>query len=323
MLRYMMQGRLALASVLGLPLGAAMSPLPARAAGTGVAEASPMQGHIETVDVTGPEGRAYRISISRPGTPAPEGGYPVIYVLDGTALFPTVADSMRLQAFRPSWTGIEPAVVVGIGYPTDALYDLPARSYDLTTPLPGADPQAGGSPPKSGGADAFLEFIEAKVKPLVEARLAIDRFRQTLLGHSLGGLCVLHALFTEPDAFSRYVAISPSVWWGDGSLFAEARRFVASGGDGRQVLLTVGEYEQAMSPAALAASGAKEQRAALDRFRMVDGITRMARLLEQAPDSTVRFRLLDGEDHGSGVPRAISLGIRFAMLPADQFDPPS
>src|SRR5690606_6559257 len=45
------------------------------------------------------------------------------------------------------------------------------------------------------------------------AAVPIDESRQTLYGHSYGGLFVLHALRTQPGAFQRYVAASPSLWW--------------------------------------------------------------------------------------------------------------
>lgn len=276
---------------------------------------------IEEFDLSGPQGRVYRISIARPDGPAPAGGYPVIYVLDGNALFRIVADSARFQAFRPSWTGVGPAVVVGVGYPTDAMFDVPARYFDLTTPLPGggASP-AGGPKMQSGGADAFLDFLETRVKPEVEKRVPVDRTHQTLFGHSLGGLFTLHTLFTRPSAFQSYVAVSPSVWWGGDQTFGEARRFVASGnGNGARVLLTVGSNEQVMSKAALAAPGAAEQKAALDHLKMVDSVQAMAKLLSTAKGLNVQERLFEGEDHGSTVGPAASLGVRFALLPSDQF----
>jgi len=276
---------------------------------------------IEQFNIEGPNSRVYTISIARPDKPAPAGGYPVIYVLDANALFNTVADTARMQAFLPSWSGIGPAVVVGIGVPGDALFDVPGRYLDLTTPVPGGVSSPSGGPPmKTGGADAFLSFIEQKVKPAVEQRISIDRSQQALFGHSLGGLFALHALISHPEAFQTYIAVSPSVWWGNGALFREAERFVTAGrGNGDRVLLTVGQYEQAMSPAALAASGASEERAALDKIKEVDRVGQMAALLERDKALTVRHRVLPGEDHGSSVPAAASLGVRFALLPINVF----
>ena len=276
---------------------------------------------ISQFNLEGPNDRIYTISIARPDAPVPDGGYPVIYVLDANVLFNTVADSVRLQAFMPSWSGIVPAVVVGIGVPGDKLFDVPGRYLDLTTPVPGGVPSPSGGPPmKTGGADIFLDFIEQKVKSGVESRIPVDRSRQALFGHSLGGLFALHTLFTHPEAFQAYVAVSPSVWWGEGSLFAEAERFVAAGrGNGIRVLLSVGQYEQAMSPAALAASAASEQRTVLDRFKQVDRVTEMAALLARDKALVVRHRVLAGEDHASSVPTAVSLGVRFALLPPELF----
>ncbi|MFT4053018.1 MAG: alpha/beta hydrolase-fold protein [Novosphingobium sp.] len=273
---------------------------------------------VEVVELKGPQDRAYRISIAIPDGPAPASGFPVVYVLDANALFPTVRDSARMQSFRPSWTGIEPAVVVGIGYPTEALFDVPARTFDLTTPLP----DTGKPGPRTGGANAFLAFIEQQVKPLVAGKAPLDKGKQTLLGHSLGGLFVLHTLFSHPQDFTNYVAISPSVWWNEGSLFTEAEAFVRRPLAGHpRLLMTIGEYEQPLSPAARAASAAAEQQAALEKFAMVDGVTRMAKVLGGKSGLTVRHKVLQGEDHGSSAAVGAGLGLRFALLPDAQFEP--
>lgn len=287
----------------------------------GTAPVAAAEPRISQFNTEGPNGRVYTISIARPDAPEPAGGYPVIYVLDANAIFATVADTARLQAFMPAWSGVAPAVVVGIGVPGDKLFDLPGRYLDLTTLVPGGMPSpSGGQPMATGGADAFFAFIEQTVKPAVQARISVDRARQALFGHSLGGLFTLHTLFNHPEAFQSYIAVSPSVWWNDGALFAEAERFVAAGGGkGARVLLTVGQYEQAMSPAALAASAAAQQRAALDKFKQVDRVAQMAGLLARDKSLVVRQRVLLGEDHASGVPVAASLAVRFALLPPEQF----
>src|SRR5690606_1115678 len=72
-----------------------------------------------------------------------------------------------------------------------------------------------------GGADAFLAFIEQELKPFIAGRYPADVEDTTLLGHSLGGLFTLHALFTSPRSFARYVALSPAAQYGDEILFRE------------------------------------------------------------------------------------------------------
>lgn len=48
---------------------------------------------------------------------------------------------------------------------------------------------------------------------MVEAVLPIDPDRQSLFGHSFGGLFVLYSLFTRPSAFTTWIAASPSIYW--------------------------------------------------------------------------------------------------------------
>lgn len=153
-------------------------------------------------------GHPYRIFVSEPASPAPTEGHPVIYVLDGNAAFPVAAFLARSVASRREVTGQVPPLVVGIGYPGAGDFDVAARRRDYT---PGG--VVAGSPDGGGGAEAFLDFIEGEVKPLIEARYPIDRTRQALFGHSFGGLLVTYALLTRPDSFSTFIASSPSIWW--------------------------------------------------------------------------------------------------------------
>src|SRR5262249_23753457 len=144
--------------------------------------------------------------------PAPDTGFPVIYVVDGNAWEPLAADIARLNELE-----LGPAIVVGIGYPTEALFDNARRTYDLTPPGPTpATVAAAGL--KSGRAATFLQFIERVVKPTVQSGSKIDSHRQVLFGHSLGGLFAVYVLLTRPDAFTSYVAASPSIWWSDRSV---------------------------------------------------------------------------------------------------------
>lgn len=146
-------------------------------------------------------------------------------------------------------------MVVGIGYPSDdtktfgerRTFDLtPAASAEWLKTLP-KGPATG----KSGGNDEFLTFIETELKPLIEKKYAIDRKRQTLFGHSFGGLFVLHALFAKLESFQTYLASSPSIWWNDRSVLAEEKAFVAKYA-GKEVnarlFVTVGEWEQKPGP---------------------------------------------------------------------------
>jgi len=41
---------------------------------------------------------------------------------------------------------------------------------------------------------------------------------KTIIGESLGGLLATEILFTKPSLFNKYIIISPSLWWDEGSL---------------------------------------------------------------------------------------------------------
>ena len=86
----------------------------------------------------------------------------------------------------------------------------------------------------TGGQDAFLAMISDDLLPRLMRDLPIDRSDMTLYGHSLGGLFVLHALFSRPDLFARHVAADPSTWWNAGEMLREAAAFrggvLAAGG---------------------------------------------------------------------------------------------
>ena len=77
----------------------------------------------------------------------------------------------------------------------------------------------------NGGAPPFLHFILHQVRPQIDRLVRTDPHKQTLWGHSYGGLFVLHTLFNEPQAFTRYVAADPSLWWQNGLMLQYAEPF--------------------------------------------------------------------------------------------------
>ena len=175
-------------------------------------------------EMTSDGGEVYRIFVSFPTTEMPADGYPVLYVLDGNAMFAAFAEARRIQEFYD----VGKAIVVGVGYPTDKAYDT-RRLNDYTPPL--LDP-----PPaqwrrlakyKSGGRDTFLDFLTGKLRTEIGKRYKIDLNRQSLFGHSLGGLLALHALYTRPQAFQSIVAASPSQEWNEQGVLLEERDFTA------------------------------------------------------------------------------------------------
>ncbi|MGO4284877.1 alpha/beta hydrolase [Bosea sp. TAB14] len=257
-------------------------------------------------------GAPYRIFLRIPPGTLPASGWPVLYLLDANAVIATAVEALRVQAAYPLGTGIRDAVVVGIGYPTEGAYDSVRRSWDYGPP-PGQiyPPHAAGGPDvRTGGAEAFLTFIEEELKPLVATRTRIDAAHQAIFGHSFGGLFVLYALFTRPAAFRDWIAISPAIWWEQHNVL----RFAAAPAEAVRVFLGVGEYEQALAPFQIGAPDESERRGRLEEARTVDETREMAERL-RGYGKPVEFAVFEGETHMSVLPVAINRAIRFAFGP--------
>lgn len=273
-----------------------------------------------SIALTSSAGAAYTLHIAWPAGPAPVAGWPVVYMLDGET-FGIAREIMRYQVGAGAEMLATPRVLVAIGYP--------GASRRGTDYAPEREQALAG---RQGGAPAFRRFLLDTVCPLIAAELPIDRRRQTLMGHSLGGLFVLETMFeqrlagithvSEVPGFETFVASSPSVWWADHYLVQAAARFVLAAqtidmADVRaqqaaHVLLSSAEYEQVLSPA--------EQRLPLDQRsvlmqtrqsrRMVDGNRALAASLASVPGLAVSFRFFEDETHRSAWPRAIAHAMR-------------
>lgn len=249
------------------------------------------------------ENRAYQIKVAQPPGDPPPGGYPVVYLLDANSVFGTMVEALRLQSRRPDKTGVVPAIVVGIGYETEEPF-APERFYDLT-PKPTTEylrRPDGTALPEQGGAGHFLQFIEEELKPHLEREFKIDRKRQAIFGHSLGGLFVLYAFLTKPDAFQYYIAGSPSIHWNKQYLLAQEREFAARLAEdpvGVRLLLAFGELEKSHIS------------------RNCDSAEELAERLSGLSGHGVNaeFKLFEDENHVSVLPVLISRALRFALSP--------
>jgi len=258
------------------------------------------------IDITA-GGHTHRIMLAVPPAPPPAQGWPVLYVLDGDLLFALTAQLMRNRFARGPGMPAQGAVLVGLGYAGARVLDLDARTRDYTPPAPGPAIDERGR--REGGADVFLDFIDATVRPLVERAVRVDTVRQTLFGHSYGGLCVLHALFTRPGGFQRYVVASPSVWWRDGFILQEQNRFVAgrrADAPALHLLVTQGEREAEL-PEDPARAAIVRQRQGTDRLHtLLDG-------LRGVPGLDVRFVAFPGADHGTSMAPAAQQALALAI----------
>lgn len=263
-------------------------------------------------------GPAYRIFLRVPPGPAPESGWPSLYLLDANAVIATTVEALRVQAAYPLGTGISDAVVIGIGYPTEAAYDSVRRSWDYGPP-PGRSypPHTEGGPDvRTGGAALFLDFIENRLKPEIRRRAPLDLSRQSLFGHSFGGLFALFALFTRPAAFRDWIAISPAIWWEEHNLlrFATPPLELAARPVPR-ILLGVGEYEQQLAPFQIGQGDEEQRRKRQEEAKTMDETRAMAERLQREFHCLTEFAVFEGETHMSVLPVAINRALRFALGP--------
>jgi predicted alpha/beta superfamily hydrolase len=275
--------------------------------------ATPLLPNVKIEDVHSRRGEVFRIFIAWPEGKAPANGWPVTYVLDGNDNFLLATEIQRRQQRWLRASGVAPGIIIGIGYP-----DKTRRAFDYTpagsTLPPEKDRDAALYPElgASGGADFFLDFIAQELQPHLEKSWPINAAEKSLFGHSYGGLLVLHAFFTRPEAFQRYVASSPSLWWHDGFIRRAENSFYTQHNKTKaHLLISAGEYEQAPSADEIARSTRDELEKilALRRTRrMVDNSRELAARLQTA-GLNVSYRYFPGEGHGSIVPAALSAAL--------------
>ena len=130
--------------------------------------------------------------------------YPVLYVLDGPGHFHSVTG--LIERLSANGTAVLPKMIV-IAIPNTN------RSRDLIPTHADVDYRTGNKLQyESGGGSAFLDFIEHELIPYVDSTYPTSSYR-TYVGHSFGGLSVIHALTTRTHLFDNYLAIDPSFWW--------------------------------------------------------------------------------------------------------------
>ena len=126
--------------------------------------------------------------------------YPVVYILDGEVLLPTVAlvQSYYSGGFTPEM------ILVGISNARNRTRDL--------TPTKVREMYGQDFWDSTGGAEQFSAFIEQDLFPYIESKYSVSPYK-TLIGHSYAGLFALHTFLEKPDLFNNYIAIDPSLDW--------------------------------------------------------------------------------------------------------------
>jgi predicted alpha/beta superfamily hydrolase len=245
---------------------------------------------FERLNIDSPDAqRHYRLDIGIPENPPPAAGYPVMYLLDG---------NNALAELRDDWLGElaagTPPLLVMIGYDIDGTYDGEQRTRDYT-----------GTTSK-----AFLDTLETRIKPQIKARHSVDLSRETLWGHSFGGLFVLYALLEKPDAFQTWIAASPSLWYQPMTFENGMALERFPEGTTRTVRLVKGERE-GKPPIAQFDGGSPERRKQMQAVPS-DANRLLAEHLATLPGTEASYQQFNGRNHGQMFTTALHLGLRRA-----------
>jgi predicted alpha/beta superfamily hydrolase len=157
----------------------------------------------------------------------------------------------------------------------------------------------------AGKSQQFIAFIQTELQPYIERRYKTNSSK-TLIGQSLGGLLATEILFKKPFLFTKYIIISPSIWWDNGSLLQQTPA-VASPGFTQQTDVYIGVGKEG-----LAANG-------LPRVMEVDA-NLLAEKLQAAKSSQLKvyFDYLPQEDHATITHQAVFNAFRLLYPTKDQ-----
>jgi len=143
--------------------------------------------------------------------------YPVMYFHDGGMVFSTNGnhDSHFDRALDQLFEEGDVGGIIGVGILTSE------NRWDELSPWENTNMdmwRVGNSQQVEGGeGDAYLEFVINTVKPLIDDRYRTlpDRENTAIGGFSMGGFMSIYAGLKYPHVFSKVMAMSPAVWFGE------------------------------------------------------------------------------------------------------------
>jgi predicted alpha/beta superfamily hydrolase len=228
-------------------------------------------------------GQRYELLVSLPEGYAKSGkSYPVLYVLDGWH-FPLMTFIQQNSVYSKR---MGPMIIVNVSHGATDYMALRARDFTPTKTSNEAN---------SGGAAAFLDFLEQELIPFVDRTWRTVPTDRGLLGHSYGGLFAIYALEQRPRLFQRIVAASPALDW-DGRLLLTAAR---------------GRLRKLPAPVRLDLSAGDEN-------DTTASTTAFAKILDELKPAGLdyRFTVYRGENHNSVRLVSFPAGLYWAYRPA-------
>ncbi|MFL0352801.1 alpha/beta hydrolase-fold protein [Xanthomarina sp. GH4-25] len=174
------------------------------------------------------ESREIYVQLPNSYTPDTKEKYPVVYVLDGDVLLPTVVNVHDFYSggFMPEM------VIVGISNAENRTRDLTTSKITSRQEMPYNE--------ENGEADNFLKFMQLELIPFIENQYPVTNYR-TLIGHSYGGLFAIYSLLNQPELFVNYISIDPSLDWDNQKLLKQAETvFLKKDLNGKGLFMSLG-----------------------------------------------------------------------------------
>ena len=214
--------------------------------------------------------------------------YPVVYLLDGSADEDFIHISGLFQFNNFSWIDRVPkSIIVGI-----ANVD---RKRDFTFATTSEDDKK--RMPTSGKSGQFIRFIEKELQPFMEKKYKTSASKM-IIGQSLGGLLATEILFKKPFLFDKYVIISPSLWWDNGSLLKSDPEILKPA-FANKTDIYIGVGKEGLSPGAV------------PRVMEVDANLLVEKLKKsESKNVTTYFDYLPQEDHATVTHQAVFNALR-------------
>lgn len=207
--------------------------------------------------------------------------FDAVYVLDAHVLFPLAVTEAEYRVTMGEGPRL---VVVGV-----TSVSTRGRGRDFTPVADSSHPQWF---PETGKADRFLRFLETELIPQISAKYPVTSHR-IIIGHSLAGLFVLHALAAKPALFDRYIAVSPAIPWGREAIVASLAARLPSLSTQRSLYVSTGNEQEGYP----------------------EGLAHLEALLRGSAPRTLRWQIqrMPGETHTSTVPPAVHRGLSFVI----------
>ena len=260
--------------------------------------------HIEVPTI----GDILEITVIEPFPGAASAGklFPTLYLLDSRLTLDIVVGTKRLFDIF-SGGALPLCYLVAIGY---ADLDIAGRRFRDYTPTK-ADLPPGLHQPLpfgTGGAASYLDVLRGEIIPHLEQQYPLDPRERVLIGYSLSGRFATYALFSEPEAFGRYLIISPSLWWDRESAFAEEEAWAKSNADlPAKALLIGGDAEE--TPGGGWRNNLPDEVGL--PLKQLTNMRELDRRLSARNYPSLRFKtaLIPDGRHVTGFPAAVALGL--------------